>query len=592
MPAETKSKIEVPSLRSLFPFAKPYAGRLVLSVLFLVAGRVAASLDPVWLKKIIDKITSGTTLQALTFILATYFGLKLLAAASDFLRDYIFAPAEMGIARDMSRTLFTHLLSLPVSFHGDQRIGGTSRKITRGARAVTFIMDFFVSSILPTILQLGIVTFLLIKLYGIKYAFITFATVAAYSGFTVWATAKRQGYRTLSVESDDAVGEMELDSLGNIDTVKYFNSEPSILSQYEPAIKKRHDMTIISNRLFSLVDFGQAFILMLGLGAILLLGISQAVHGSLTIGDLVLLTTYVVQLAAPVSSLAFVYRAIKDGLVDLQGMAELLKEDITVKEPEHPVQVAHPKGEIALKDVTFAYEKGGRKVLDDVSLTVKPGQKVAFVGPSGVGKSTVVKLLFRLYEPQSGSILIDGVPLSDLAKESRRDMFAIVPQEPALFNASIAENIRFAKPEATQEEMEAAAKLANIHDFIQTLPEKYETTVGERGVKLSGGEKQRVAIARAVIRDPKILVFDEATSALDSHSEETILGALDHASKGRTTVAIAHRLSTIADSDVIYVLDKGVIAEKGSHRELLAKKGLYAQLWKIQAEQKEREPLA
>jgi ATP-binding cassette subfamily B protein len=421
-----------------------------------------------------------------------------------------------------------------------------------------------------------------------EYSIITVGTILLYGWFTIWSTEKRQVYRVGANKADDEVAGIEVDALSNIETVKYFNNEKQLFSRYLPAIGKRYDLAVTSNKLFAVISSAQSFILLVGLGTILLLAIRQTLNGELTIGDLVLLTTYIVRLSAPITVLSFAYRTIKDGLADLDGMAKMLFEGVEIQEPAKPTAIEDPKGGVVFDNVDFTYE-GKNQVYKNLSFEVKPGQRVAFVGPSGVGKSTIVKLLFRFYDPSSGRIMIDGVDLTQLSKEARREMFAIVPQEPALFNTSIGENIRFGKPDATQEEIEEAAKLASIDAFIQTLPEKYETLVGERGVKLSGGEKQRVAIARAIIRNPKILVFDEATSSLDSKSERAIQQSLDAISEGRTTLAVAHRLSTIANSDVIFVLDKGKIAEKGTHQELLKLNGLYSKLWKIQAEGKHSE---
>ena len=572
----------------LIRFMSNYKGRIAGSVFFLILASVASSLQPVWLKKIIDLISKGTTLQGLTSVLIIFFSLKIGEALFEFLRDIIFAPAEMGVWRTVSESLFTHMIHLSVNYHNEQQIGGTSRKISRGGRAVSFILDFVVSNILPTIFTLVFVTIVLFKLYAPVYAIVIFLTTITYAVFTLYATDKRQVYRLAANAADDEVSAIELGSLTNIDTVKYFNNETYQLERYTPVLDKRYNLNVASNNLFSFVSGVQGLILAIGLGIILYLGILQNLRGEMTIGDLVLLTTYVAQLAAPISVLGFIYRQIKDGLADLDGMAKIMEEEISIKEPEYPVDIAHPEGKIEFNDVHFQYPSG-REVLKGISLAVKPGQKVAFVGPSGAGKSTIVKLLFRLYELSAGEILIDNVPLDDIAKTARRDIFSIVPQEPVLFNTTIAENIRFGKPDATEEEIEAAAKLANVHTFIKSLPNGYETTVGERGVKLSGGEKQRVAIARSVIKNPRVLVFDEATSALDSHNEEIIQESLERVSKGRTTIAIAHRLSTIADSDVIYVLKDGAIAESGTHTQLLEKGGVYAEMWKIQAEQKDAE---
>jgi ATP-binding cassette subfamily B protein len=341
-------------------------------------------------------------------------------------------------------------------------------------------------------------------------------------------------------------------------------------------------LAVRSNQLFALISGGQGFILLFGLLVVLYLGITQTINHILTIGDLVLLVTYMVNLTAPINTLGFVYRQIKDGIVDLDGMAQILQVNNSVQEPVNPVEIKNPAGSVSFENIDFAYENK-RQVLHNINVDIKSGKNIAFVGPSGVGKSTIVKLLFRFFDPTGGKILIDGIDLKNLDKQTRRKLFAIVPQEPALFNTTIGENILFGKPNASQSEIVKAAKLASIDKFIEGLPDKYNTVVGERGVKLSGGEKQRVAIARAIIRDPKILVFDEATSSLDSKSEKAIQESLESVSKGRTTIAIAHRLSTIANSDTIYVLDKGGVAEFGTHKDLINRNGLYTKLWKIQS---------
>ncbi|MDQ3813866.1 MAG: ATP-binding cassette domain-containing protein [Armatimonadota bacterium] len=564
-------------------YLKEYRWHVVFTLLFLVAGRVAASLDPVWLKQIIDGVGEGKTLAALTSVLIVYFGLKALTFVLDCLRDIIFAPAEMGIARTLSQELFTHLLTLPVGYHFEQKIGGLSRQITRGGRAVTFILDFMVINILPTIIELVVVAFLLLRLYPPIYAIITVATVVAYTWFTIWTTEKRQKFRLGANQADDEVAGIEVDALSNIETVKYFNNEDELQHRYRPAIDKRYELNVASNKLFALISSGQAAILLVGLGWLLFLAIRQTLSGTLTIGDLVLLTTYIMRLSAPIGVLGFVYRAIKDGLADLDAMAKILCEEVTVSEPVHPVTLPGCQGAVSFDHVGFGYSDE-RIIFQDISFAVQPGERIAFVGPSGVGKSTIVKLLFRFFDPTKGRILIDGVDVRDLDKRTRRSLFAIVPQEPALFNTTIAENIRFGKPDATQAEIEKAAQLAGIAHFIEGLPDQYQTLVGERGVKLSGGEKQRVAIARAIIREPAILVFDEATSSLDSSTEKQIQKSLDAIAQGRTTIAVAHRLSTIADSDMIYVLDRGQIVERGTHQQLLERNGLYARLWRIQAE--------
>jgi ATP-binding cassette subfamily B protein len=580
MSKDNKNKRTI-SIWYLLRYFKPYLFLILSTAFFLILGQIAASLGPIWLKKIIDNIQNNLDFNSIIKLMIIYFGLRFLSFICDYLRDLIFAPAEMGISRDLSKELFGHLISLPINYHFDQKIGGISRKITRGGRAATFILDFIVINILPTIIQLGIVTYLLFKLYEPIYAVATFATIISYALFTLWSTEKRQKFRIAANVADDEVASLEVDALSNIETIKYFNNEQEQKINYKPAVDNRYKFAVKSNQLFALISAGQGLILLIGLAVILYFAITQTINHILTIGDLVLLITYIVNLSAPIGTLGFVYRQIKDGIVDLDGMAKILQEENTVVEPKNPVKITKPKGEVTFDRVGFTYDNK-RNILHDIELKILPGQNVAFVGPSGVGKSTIVKLLFRFFDPTMGKILIDGVDLKLLSKSDRRRLFGIVPQEPALFNTTIGENIRFGKPDASQSEIVKAAKLANIDTFIQSLPDKYETLVGERGVKLSGGEKQRVAIARAIIRDPKIIVFDEATSSLDSNSEKVIQESLESVSKGRTTIAIAHRLSTIANCDVINVLDKGKVVESGRHDDLIKLNGLYSRLWKIQ----------
>ncbi len=563
-------------------FFRPYTGPLVVTFIFLILARVAATFDPVMLKRIIDGVTTHDPVSAIMYTLLLYFGLKLTTIIFELLRDYIYSPVEMAVTRDIETTVFDHLLKLPVSYHANQKAGNASRALARGSRAIGFVLDFSVSQIIPPMFQLVFVTILLLRLYAWQYGVVTLGTVIIYTWFTIWSTEKRSKYRFEGNAKDDAASGIMVDAVSNIDTVKFFNNESVMYKAFDKIKDDWKRLLTRNNRLFALITSGQGLILLSGLGIILVGAVRQAAAGAMTVGDLVLVSTYVVQLSGPITTLGFVYGQFKNSFTDLEAMAGILGQEISIKEPSQPVVLNAPTGDIVFDKVTFRYP-GRPQTIDNLSFHVQPGGKVAFVGPSGSGKSTIARLLFRLYDVNQGDILIDGVDVKAIDSATRRHMLSIVTQEPTLFNETIAENIRFGNAEATLDEVRAVAKTAGIDTFIEGLPEKYETLVGERGIKLSGGEKQRVAIARALIRDPKIIIFDEATSNLDSRTEKAIQEALGNAAAGRTAITIAHRLSTIVESDIIYVLDKGQIREKGTHGQLLEKQGLYAKLWEIQS---------
>lgn len=570
------------SIIYFFRFFKPYTFSVVLTFIFLITARLALTYDPVILKKIIDGVSNQEPVSVIFQLLTFYFGIRLVATILEFLRDYIYSPVEMGVSRDIEMAVFNHLLKLLVSYHADQRAGNASRALARGSRAIGFVLDFSVSQILPPIFELLFVTILLLTLYTWHFGVITLGTIIVYTIFTVWGTEKRSKYRIEGNLQDDNASGVLVDSISNIDTVKFFNNESIMFDRFAIIKAEWRRLMTRNNRLFALIYSGQAVILLIGLGLILVQAVKQAVSGVMTVGDLVLVSTYIVRLSGPVTTLGFVYGQFKNSFADLDAMATILKQPILLKQPEKPAQLPSPKGEIKFDQVSFNYP-GRQKTIEKLSFHIKPGENVAFVGPSGSGKSTIARLLFRLYDINQGRILIDNVSLKQIDGDTRRRILSIVTQEPTLFNDSIADNIRFGNPDATDEEVRSAANIAGIDNFIQSLPLKYDTLVGERGIKLSGGEKQRVAIARALIRDPKIIVFDEATSNLDSRTEKAIQQTLAAAASGRTTLTIAHRLSTIVRSDKIYVLEKGQIKEQGTHQQLLDRKGLYAKLWDIQS---------
>ncbi len=578
------------SLTVFWRYFRPYKWLILATFTFLIASRIATTAEPLYLKRIIDALTDHLSLSAVLAILVWYYAIRMLAIVFEYLRDVIFSPVIMGVSRDLEVAVFDYLLKLPVHYHADQRAGAAVRSIARGARAITFMLDFSVSQFLPPIFELLFVTGLLLKLYSWYFGVITLLTLVFYAWFTIWSTERRQKYRIEGNQHDDLAGGILVDSVTNMDTVKYFNNEMTQFNKFVSIKRRWFDLMVRNNRLFALIFGTQGMILLAGLGLILYLAIRQVTQNVMTVGDLVLVTIYIARLSAPITTLGFVYGQFKNSFADLYAMNDIFHQPIEIEEPINPTPLPNPQGRVVFDRVTFSY-LGREPVLRNISLRIEPGQSIAFVGESGAGKSTISRLLFRLYDTTSGEILIDGVPLRQIDRETRGRVQSIVPQEPALFNDTIANNIKFGQPSATMDMVMDAAKAAQIHDFVLTLPKGYDTVVGERGVKISGGEKQRVAIARAIIRNPKILLFDEATSSLDSKSEKAVMSTIHNVAKGRTTITIAHRLSTIIDADVIYVLRRGRIAESGTHEQLLAKGGVYNSLWQIQSRAPTRQPL-
>ncbi len=576
------------SLLYFVRYFKPYRFEIFLTLLFLVGARIASTYDPIILKRIIDSVASHSPLAAASSLLILYFAVRAASIFLELIRDYIYSPAMMGVSRDIELSVFNHLLALPVSYHADQKAGNASRALARGSRAIGFVLDFSVSQILPPIFELVFVTIFLLRLYSWQFGVVTLATVIIYTWFTIWSTEKRSKYRFEGNNKDDAASGILVDAVSNMDTVKFFNNESFMFKQFADIKEDWFHLMVRNNRLFAIISSGQGVILLIGLGFILTLAVKQALGGIMTVGDLVLVSTYIVRLSGPITTLGFVYGQFKNSFADLEAMASIMNQEPNLKEPEHPIAIKNPTGKIVFDHVFFHYPSRERTI-EDLSFTIEPGKKVAFVGPSGSGKSTIARLLFRLFDITKGTISVDGVNIKEIDNSTRHHILSIVTQEPTLFNETIANNIRFGNPKATLQDIKKVATIAGIDAFIESLPQQYETMVGERGIKLSGGEKQRVAIARALIRDPKIIVFDEATSNLDSRTEKAIQEALSKAASGRTAITIAHRLSTIVSSDIIYVLEKGKIKEMGTHKELLAKKGLYARLWEIQSKNPDHE---
>jgi ATP-binding cassette subfamily B protein len=479
--------------------------------------------------------------------------------------------------------VFEHLHRLSLRFHLDRQTGGLSRVIERGTRGMTFVLDFLLFRIAPTLIEILVVAVILWVMFDFAFSAIILVSLGVYIAFTLLFTEWRLRFRRQMNETDQEANTKAVDSLLNFETVKYFGNEAHEARRYDASMQRYERAYVRSEVTLNALNFGQQSIVALGLTAVMLLAAWRAAHGQMTVGDFVLVNTYLLQLFQPLNFLGFAYREIKQGLTDMEAMFRLLGEEREVADrPDaRPLQV--PAGEVRFEDVRFGY-RPDREILKGVSFTVPPGRTLAIVGPTGAGKSTISRLLFRFYDAGSGAVRVDGQDVREVTQDSLRQSIGVVPQDTVLFNDTIRYNIAYGRPGASDAEVEQAAKLAQVHDFVLRLPDGYDTRVGERGLKLSGGEKQRVAIARTLLKDPRILILDEATSALDTRTEQEIQAALRDAARGRTTLVIAHRLSTVVEADEIIVLQDGRIAERGNHGALIARDGLYAEMWRRQSE--------
>ena len=575
------------NLKRMFPYIWEYRGRVLLALVTLVLAKVAVVGVPLVLKEIVDALdTAQGAVVALPIVLFLIYGaLRLSSSLFNELRDAIFARVRFHAMRRLSNQVLTHLHELSLRYHLERRTGNITRDLERGTLSVSSILNYLVFNILPTAAEFMLVAIILLGQYEWHFALVTFATVAIYIGFTLGVTEWRMHFRHTMNKMDSEANGQAVDSLLNYETVKYFNNEALELKRYDNTLSQWEEAAVKSQTSMALLNFGQGFIIAIGLTLMMVYAGNGVVAGTMSLGDLVLVNTLMLQLFMPLNFLGIIYRMLKHTLADMDLVLKLLDREIEVADhpAAMPLVIQHPT--VRFEHVSFAYQ-ADRPILHDISFEVPAGQKVAVVGPSGAGKSTLSRLLFRFYDVNAGRILIDNQSIAEVTQESLRRSIGIVPQDTVLFNESIYYNIQYARPEASKEDVQRAARMAHIHEFIESLPQGYDTMVGERGLKLSGGEKQRVAIARVILKNPPILVFDEATSSLDSRSEQAILQALEEVAEKNTTLVIAHRLSTIIDANTILVMEQGRIVEQGDHHTLLEQGGLYAQMWALQQEEK------
>ncbi|MEM7400363.1 MAG: ABC transporter ATP-binding protein/permease [Pseudomonadota bacterium] len=581
-----KQRADFKNILRMFPYVWAYRWRVLIALGCLIIAKVATVAVPLILKRIVDTLDVEASLLILPLgLLLAYGALRLTTALFNELRDVLFARVRYRAIQKLSTRVLEHLHNLPLRFHLERQTGSITRDLERGTQSLSSIINYMVFIILPTFVELGLVAAILLGAYALKFSFATLATVILYIGFTLLVTNWRMKYRHEMNRLDSQANSIAVDSLLNYETVKYFNNERYELSRYGETLSHWENAAVKSITTMSMLNFGQAFIIAIGVTIIMIFAADGVTDGSMTLGDLVLVNALMLQLFVPLNTLGIVYRQITYSLADMDMLVKLLEKDTEIKDSENATQLNVTAAQIEFDHVSFSYNQD-REILKDVSFTIPSGHKVAVVGASGAGKSTIARLLFRFYDVSEGAVRIDGQDVRECTQQSLHENIAVVPQDTVLFNESIYFNIQYARPDAGKEEIEQAARLANIHDFIEQLPQQYETVVGERGLKLSGGEKQRIAIARAVLKKPRIVIFDEATSSLDSQSESMILNAMKEVTKGVTTLVIAHRLSTIVDADSIYVFDQGRVVETGNHRDLLSQNGIYSNMWALQQEER------
>ena len=572
-------------IAGLWPYLAEYKGRVILAVGMLILAKVATVTTPIALKYIIDYLDQNRGLDMLLWmplmLVLAYCALRFGSTLFSELRDAIFARVAERAMRRVSQRVFRHLHQRELAFHLDRKTGGLARDIERGTTGISFLLRFTLFNIVPTLLEIVMISGILLVAFNVSYVLAILVSVLVYVVFSIRVTEWRTSFVREANSRDNESNSRAIDSLLNYETVKYFNNERYEAEQYDQGLE-RWEQARLKNRLsMAALNTGQAFIIGVSLIVIMSMAVREVAAGQMTLGDFTMVNAYLIQLFVPLNALGFVYREIRQSLVNVERLFGLLGDKPAIEDAPDAQALSVSQGAVEFRDVHFSY-RPDRAILKGVSFSIPAGHTVAVVGASGAGKSTLARLLFRFFDVNSGSISIDGQDLRHISQDSLRSAIGVVPQDTVLFNDSLYNNLAYGRPSASQAEVEHAAQQANLHDFIRSLPDGYHTTVGERGLKLSGGEKQRVAIARVLLKNPPLLILDEATSSLDSISEQVILNALNEVSRQRTTLVIAHRLSTVSDADTILVMEQGEIVESGSHSQLLEFKGYYAKLWQQQ----------